>query len=101
MQLYTELFKTCKYYEQASLNNFLDAPSKKNLIVMHFNAGSLAKNIDKLNECICDIKKKPSVIAKTEIKLNQNRMSANINIYGYNFIHNMTAKRAPTAWLFT
>ena len=28
-----------------------------------------------------------SVIAITETKLNQNRMSADINIYGYNFIH--------------
>ena len=54
---------------------------------MHFNVRSLAKNIDKLNECICDLKTKPSVIAITETKLNQNRMSANINIYGYNFIH--------------
>ena len=30
---YTELFKNCKYYDQASLNNFFDDPSKKNLIV--------------------------------------------------------------------
>ena len=54
---------------------------------MHFNVRSLAKNIDKLNKCICDLKTKPSVIAITETKLNQNRMSANINIYGHNFIH--------------
>ena len=33
------------------------------------------------------MKTKPSVIAITETKLNQNRMSADINIYGYNFIH--------------
>ena len=26
---YTELFKNCKYYDQASLNNFLDDPNKK------------------------------------------------------------------------
>ena len=25
----TELFKNCKYYDQASLNNFLDDPSNK------------------------------------------------------------------------
>ena len=96
---YIELFKNCKYYDQASLN-FLDDPSKKNLIVMHFNVRSLAKNIDKLNECICDLKTKPSVIAIAESKFNQNRMSANINIYGYNFIH-IDTKRAPVAWLFT
>ena len=30
---------------------------------------------------------KPNVIALTETKLTQSRMSANINIYGYNFIH--------------
>ena len=54
---------------------------------MHFNVRSLAKNIDKLNECICDLKTKPRVIAITKTKLNQNRMSVKINIYGYNFIH--------------
>ena len=81
------MFKNCKYYDQASLNNFFDDPNKKNLIVMHFNVRSFAKNIDKLNECIYDLKTKPSVIAITETKLNQNRMSANINIYGYSFIH--------------
>ena len=73
--------KNCKYYDQASLNNFLDDPSKKNLIIMHFNVKNLAKNIDKLNECICDLKTKPNVIAITETKLNQNRMSANICTY--------------------
>ena len=26
---YTELFKNCKYYDQASLNNFLDNLNKK------------------------------------------------------------------------
>ena len=26
---YTELFKNCKYYDQAFLNNFLDDPNKK------------------------------------------------------------------------
>ena len=38
---------------------------------MHFNIRSLAKNIDKLNEYICDLKTKPSVIAITETKLNK------------------------------
>ena len=54
---------------------------------MHFNVRSLTKNIDKLNECICDLKTKPRVIAITETILNQSRMSTNINIYGHNFIH--------------
>ena len=40
-----------------------------------------------MNVRICDLKTKPSVIAIKETKLNQNRMSANINIYGYNFRH--------------
>ena len=47
---------------------------------MHFKVRSLAKNIDKfihkMNECICDLKTKPSVIAINKTKLNQNRMSA-------------------------
>ena len=54
---------------------------------MRFNVKSWTKNFDKLNKCICDLKTKPSVTAITETKLNQNSMSANINIYGYNFIH--------------
>ena len=29
MEKYTELFKNCKYYDQGSLNNFFDDPSKK------------------------------------------------------------------------
>ena len=37
---------------------------------MHFNVRSLTKNIDKLNECICDLKMKLSVIAITKTKLN-------------------------------
>ena len=66
---------------------------------MHFNVRSLAKNIDKLNECICNLKTKPSVIAITETKVNQNRMSANINIDFVKslrfFLKNKTLKDNP------
>ena len=50
---------------------------------------------------VYDLKTKPSVFAITETKLNQNRMSANINIYGYNFIHHDSKTCAGSVAFYT
>ena len=75
---YDDYFSTTKFSELTStLKN-------DDFYVVHFNARSLSKNLNKIEEFLCDMSRFPDVVAISETKLNTSSTS-NINISNYNF----------------
>ena len=57
------------------------------MIIFHFNARSLQKNIDEISHCISNLEKQPELIAISETKLTKRKIFNNIELTGYNFLH--------------
>ena len=63
---YDDYFSTTKFSELTStLQN-------DDFNVVHFNARSLSKNFNKIEEFLCDMSRFPDVVAISETKLNTN-----------------------------
>ena len=57
------------------------------MIIFHFNARSLQKNIDKISHYISNLEKQPELIAISETKLTKRKIFNKIELTGYNFLH--------------
>ena len=98
---YDELFLNSEYYDTDFINKkFNTSNPQKKLLFMHFNMRSLSKNVDKLHEFLTDLKTRPAVIAISETKLKESKIANNINLQGYNFIHNDSKTSAGGVGLY-
>ena len=76
------------YVVEGELNNQSSIANNGDVFsIMHINARSLLKNLDKLKRIMMNMQTPPSVIGVTETWLND-ATSALVNIIGYNFISN-------------
>ena len=95
---HSNLFINSEYYEIDGVNrttiNFHSKACGDSLFILHFNARSLPKNIDKLLVFVGQLAIKPDVIAITKTKLNNTNNNVNLNLTGYVFIHKISPKRA-------
>ena len=72
----------------------------RQLFMMHFNVRSLSKNIDKLSYYLSQLNLKPDIIAITETKLCDAKCGNNIQLFGYNFVHNDSSTKAKEVGLY-
>lgn len=86
---------SCNYYTEYKLNDLLTAPNMKNLCslsFLHLNIRSLSHNLDKLHNLLANVKTNFSIIGISETWLQS--AEHNVNIDGYNFIHNYRSNRS-------
>ena len=76
-----------KYFSSSRLSKTTANLQRNEFFVVHFNAPSLSKTLDKIEEFLNDKTRFPDAIAISETKLNSNS-SSNNNILHYNFLHN-------------
>ena len=72
------------YFSTTKLSELTSTLKNDDFYVVHFNARSLSKNLNKIEEFLCDMSRFPDVVAISETKLNTNSTS-NINISNYSF----------------
>ena len=61
---------------------------------MHFNIRSLSKNIDHLVSYLTELSESLDVIAVTETKLNNDTVTSNIQLIGYEIVHRNSLTKA-------
>lgn len=74
-----------EYFSPNKLSDLTASLQNNDFYLVHFNVRSLSKNLDKIEEFLCDMARLPDAIAVSETKLNSNS-SANISIPNYNFL---------------
>ena len=81
---YSDFFDKSAYFDINSSNRTV---SKQDMLIMHFNVGSIQKNFDQLSMILTKFQKLPDIIALTETKLSPNQIPTNIDLKGYDFVH--------------
>lgn len=84
--------RSCSYYTEQKLNNLLTAQNVMNsssLSFLHLDMRSLSHNLDSLNNLLANVKTNFSIIGISETNAEHN-----VNIGGYNFIHNYRSSRS-------
>ena len=97
------LFNQSDYYHDISdVNAILDKVSgdQQQLLMMHFNVRSLAKNIDKVSYFLSQLNKRPDIIAVTETILCDAKCGNNIELLGYKFVHSDSLTKAGGVGLY-
>ena len=92
-------FPTSNYTPMQKIHSLLERSGTDELSLFHFNVRSLEKNIDILKEFVISVGKKPSVLAISESKLNENTVSK-IELKGYEFYHTDSSTNAGGAALY-
>ena len=100
----------CNYFQIQELNTALSNMRLNDLGLVHVNIRSLKKNLDKFENMLDHLDRKPDIICITETKLNENVASdlddivlhdSNvINITGYKFYHTLSTTNAGGAGLY-
>ena len=76
-----------KYFSPSKLLEITTNLNQQDFFAVHFNARSLSKNKDKIEDFFIGMKRMPDVVAISETKLNASSVS-NINFDNYKFFHN-------------
>ena len=76
-----------KYFPPSKLSEISTSLNQQDFFAVHFNARSLSKNKDKIEDFFIGMKRIPDVVAISETKLNASSVS-NKNFDNYKFFHN-------------
>ena len=87
-----------EYFSSSRLSKTTANLQRNDFFLIHFNTGSLSKNLDKIEEFLNDMTRFPDAIAISKTKQNSNS-SLNNNIPHYNFLHNDSPTNAWWRWL--
>ena len=89
----------CKYRSVQWYKNSLTLSEKQSLSVIHFNVRSLVKNTHLLEELLIDLDQCPSILAISETKLNDDKVSQAM-ISNYNFFFSNSNTNAGGVGLY-
>ena len=79
-------FEYSNYYDVREMKKIFTKSSQNDLSILHFNARSLKKNKEKIEELLNEIGYLPDIIAISESKIKTNTVD-NISFAQYSFLH--------------